>query len=151
MAALHRPPLSLKGRALRYVAAREHSRAELQRKLAAHVQEGDDLPALLDYLQAQGFINEERLIESVLHQKAGRMGALRLRQQLRAKGLDAEAVQQALEQLQQSPEGSEQERAQALWQKRFGQTATEPRERLRQMRFLAARGFSADVIRRVVP
>ena len=149
--ALARPPLSLKGRALRYVAAREHSRAELQRKLAAHVQEGDDLPALLDYLQAQGFINEERLIESVLHQKAGRMGALRLRQQLRAKGLDAEAVQQALEQLQQSPEGSEQERAQALWQKRFGQTATEPRERLRQMRFLAARGFSADVIRRVVP
>ena len=76
---------------------------------------------------------------------------MRLRQQLRAKGLEAEAVEQALAELQQRPEGSEHERAQALWQQRFGQAATEPRERLRQMRFLAARGFSADVIRRIVP
>ena len=149
--AVQRPPASLKGRALRYLAAREHSRVELERKLAPHVQEGDDLPALLDYLQAQGFIDEARVLESVLHQKAARMGALRLRQQLRAKGLEAEAVEQALAELQQRPEGSEHERAQALWQQRFGQAATEPRERLRQMRFLAARGFSADVIRRIVP
>ena len=72
--AVQRPPLSLKGRALRYLAAREHSRVELERKLAPHVQEGDDLPALLDYLQAQGFIDEARVLESVLHQKAARMG-----------------------------------------------------------------------------
>ena len=146
-----RPPLSLKGRALRYLAGREHSRLELERKLAPHVQEGEDLPALLDYLQAQGFINEARVMESLLHQKAGRMGALRLRQQLRAKGLDAEAVEQALTELQQRPEGSELERAQALWQKRFGQRPTDANERLRQMRFLATRGFSSDAVRRAVP
>lgn len=146
-----RPPLSLKGRALRYLAGREHSRLELERKLTPHLQEGEDLPALLDYLQAQGFINEARVMESLLHQKAGRMGALRLRQQLRAKGLDAEAVEQALTELQQRPEGSELERAQALWQKRFGQTPTDANERLRQMRFLATRGFSSDAVRRAVP
>ena len=52
--------LSLKGRALRLLAQREHSRGELEAKLARHVQEGDDLAALLDELQAKDFLNAER-------------------------------------------------------------------------------------------
>ena len=142
---------SLKGRALRLLSMREHSRVELERKLARFEEEEGTLAKALDELQVKGFINEARVMESLLHQKAGRMGALRLRQQLRAKGLDAEAVEQALTELQQRPEGSELERAQALWQKRFGQTPTDANERLRQMRFLAARGFSSDAVRRAVP
>lgn len=146
-----RSHLSLKGRALRYLSAREHSRAELERKLAPYVQEGDQLQELLNDLQTKGFINEARVVESVLHQKAGRMGAIRLRQELRTKGVDNAAIQEALTQLQNSTSGSEQERAQSLWQRRFGSAPSNPRERLRQMRFLAARGFAADTIRRVVP
>ncbi|MFZ1500011.1 MAG: recombination regulator RecX, partial [Giesbergeria sp.] len=62
-----RPQLSLKGRALRLLSQREHSRAELERKLARHLQEGEDLAAVLDDLQAKGFICEERVLASVLH------------------------------------------------------------------------------------
>lgn len=138
--------LSLKGRALKLLSQREHSRAELLRKLGPHVQEGDDLPALLDELQARDFISEARVVESVLHQRAHRLGAARVRQELQAKGLSADAVQEAIDRLQ----GSEQDRAREVWQRKFGAVATTPEQRARQMRFLMARGFSAEVARRAV-
>jgi regulatory protein len=140
------PTPSLKGRALRLLAQREHSRAELARKLAPHVQEGEDLGAVLDALQARGFIDEQRVVESLLHRRAGKLGAARIRQELQAKGLDAAAVQQAVAQLQ----GSELERAREVWRRKFGAPAADTAGRARQMRFLAARGFGAEVIRRVV-
>ncbi len=67
--------LSLTGRALRLLSQREHSWAELQRKLGPHVQDGEDLNAVLDGLQAKGFISEERVVESVLNRRASRLGA----------------------------------------------------------------------------
>lgn len=138
--------LSLKGRALRLLAQREHSRAELLRKLRPHVQEGEDLDAVLNELQARDFINEERVVASVVHQRAGRMGAARIRQELQAKGVDGEAVQQALAQLQDT----ELTRAREVWRRRFGEPAGDPQGRAKQVRFLMARGFSSDVVRRVV-
>ena len=45
---------------------------------------------------------------------------------------------------------SEVERAREVWRKKFGSLAADPAERAKQMRFLAARGFGADAIRRVV-
>ena len=140
------PPPSLKGRALRLLAQREHSRAELARKLAPHVQEGEDLGAVLDALQARGFIDEQRVVESLLHRRAGKLGAARIRQELQAKGLDAAAVQQAVAQLQ----GSELERAREVWRKKFAEPASDAAGRAKQMRFLASRGFSPEAIRRVV-
>lgn len=138
--------LSLKGRALRLLSQREHSRAELLRKLSPHVQEGEDLNAVLDDLQAKDFISETRVVESVLHRRAPRMGASRIRQELQAKGLGAEAVQQAVARLQ----GSEMERAREVWRRKFGEPAADPQARAKQMRFLLTRGFSGDVARRVV-
>ena len=138
--------LSLKGRALRLLSQREHSRAELQRKLAPHVQEGEDLAAVLDDLQAKDFISEARVVESVLNRRAGRLGASRIRQELQSKGLGAEAVQQAVAQLQ----GSELERAREVWRRKFGEPATDPQTRAKQMSFLLTRGFSGDVARRAV-
>ncbi len=91
--------LSLKGRALRLLAQREHSRSELQAKLARHVQEGDDLPALLDELQARDFINAERVAESVVHRRAERFGTQRVLQELRRKGLDEDLVRSTAAQL----------------------------------------------------
>lgn len=138
--------LSLKGRALRLLSQREHSRAELLRKLSPHVQEGDDLNAVLDELQGKDFINEARVVESVLHRRASRMGASRIRQELQAKGLGADVVQQAVAQLQ----GSELERARAVWLRKFGEPAADAAGRNKQIRFLMARGFSGDVVHRVV-
>ena len=140
-------PLSLKARALRLLAQREHSRSELASKLARHVQEGDDLPALLDWLQAHDFINAERVAQSVLHRRAPRLGARRVLQELRSKGLDEELVRAAGRQLADS----ELERARGVWLQRFGPNAAATlQERARQMRFLATRGFDADIVRRVV-
>ena len=78
------PPPSLKGRALRYLAAREHSRAELLRKLAPHAQERSEIEQVLDDLQAKGFLSEERVAASVLRQRAARLGDRRLRQDVSA-------------------------------------------------------------------
>ena len=71
------------------------------------------------------------------------VGTARIRQTLYAKGVDADTIEQALEALA----GTEAERALALWRRKFGSVATDPNERLRQMQFLARRGFSTDAIR----
>ncbi|MCW5668959.1 MAG: recombination regulator RecX [Hydrogenophaga sp.] len=138
--------ISLKGRALRLLAGREHSRAELQRKLSAHETEPGELAQALDELEAKGFINEQRVLESVLHRRSARLGASRVRQELQAKGLDPQAVAEAVAGLQ----GSEEARAREVWRKRFAAPPADAAERAKQMRFLLTRGFGAEVVRRVV-
>ncbi len=138
--------LSLKGRALRLLTGREHSRAELEKKLAPHESEGGELQRVLDDLETKGFISEERVVESVIHRRAARLGAGRVKQELQAKGISAEAVASAVEQLR----GSETDRAREVWRKKFGELATDAAGRAKQMRFLASRGFGTEAIRRVV-
>ncbi len=137
---------SLKGRALGLLAQREHSRAELLRKLAPHEEAPGELAQALDELQAKGFIDEQRVIDSVIHRRAARLGASRVRQELQAKGLPPEAVAQAVDGLR----GTEVDRAREVWRKKFGRAPADAAERARQMRFLAARGFGGESIRRVV-
>lgn len=138
--------LSLKGRALRLLSQREHSRAELIKKLAPHVQEDEDLAAVLDDLQAKDFINETRVLESVVYRRAARLGGARIRQELQAKGLPNEAIQEAVAQLQ----ASELDRARGVWARKFSQPPQSPQENTKQTRFLLTRGFSGDVVRRVL-
>lgn len=137
---------SLKGRALRLLSMREHSRLELERKLASHEQEPGELARALDELTAKGFINEERVMASVLHRRAARLGAGRIRQELQAKGLEGELVAQAMEQLK----GTELSRARDVWRRKFAQLPRDAAERAKQSRFLAARGFGGEVIRKVL-
>ena len=138
---------SLKGRALRLLARREYSRAELERKLAAFEEVPGTLAQALDALQAKDFINEQRVVDSVVHRRAPRLGAGRVRQELERKGLDREAVASAVAALA----STELARARDVWQKKFGGTAAvDAADRARQMRFLASRGFSGEVVRRVV-
>ncbi len=137
---------SLKGRALRLLSGREHSRSELERKLKPFEEEPGTLARALDELQAKGFINEQRVIESVVHRRATKLGTARIKQELQGKGLDPEAVTEALAGLQ----ATERERALEVWQKKFGAPPADAQAAAKQMRFLASRGFSADVIRRVV-
>ncbi|HSV51358.1 MAG TPA: recombination regulator RecX [Burkholderiaceae bacterium] len=137
---------SLKGRALRLLGTREHSRAELERKLRSHEETPGQLAQALDELQAKGFINEQRVLESVVHRRAGRLGATRIRRELQEKGLDPQAVQEAVAGLQ----ATELERAREVWRKKFGEPPADAAERGKQMRFLAGRGFGGEVVRRVV-
>lgn len=144
--ALPAPSLSLKGRALRHLAAREHSRAELERKLAPHESEPGELARVLDELAARDFINEARVVDSVLYRRASRLGGARVLHELRGKGLSADALADAQARLRDS----ELERAQTVWQRKFGAPAADAAQRARQARFLAARGFGGDTIARVL-
>ena len=137
---------SLKGRALRLLSQREHSRLELERKLSAHETEPGTLAKALDELQARGFISEERVVESVIHRRAAKLGTARVKQELQAKGLSPEAMGEALEQLR----STELELAREVWARKFGEPATEPKEKARQIRFMVSRGFAAEVVRKVV-
>jgi regulatory protein len=139
-------PLSLTGRALRLLSGREHSRAELERKLARFEEEPGALAKVLDTLAAKDFINEGRVVESVLHRRSAKLGTQRIKQELQAKGLDADAVAEAVNRLR----ASEVERAREVWRKKFGTPPVDASERGKQMRFLASRGFGGDVIHRVV-
>jgi regulatory protein len=153
---MKRPPLSLQARALGWLAQREQSRSELRRKLlraALQTQDTEAEPAddiagqierLLDALQAQGLLSEERFVESRVRVRAPGLGTRRIQMELARHGLKLPA--QPLQQLRDS----ELQRATQLWQRRFGASAQDARERARQMRFLAGRGFSGEVIRRVL-
>ena len=144
--------LSVKGRALRYLAQREHSRVELERKLARHVQDTDEASAqtliaqALDQLTAAGLLSEARAAEAVLTSQGQRFGSRRLKQVLQFKGLDPGLISAVLERAR----GTELERAREVWRRRFGSPPGDALERARQMRFMAGRGFDGDVIRRVV-
>jgi regulatory protein len=151
-----RTALSLKARALQLLAQREHSRSELRRKLLPHARAActvgeapDEFPGpcldkLLDWLEAHRYLLQERFIESRVHARSPRFGNLRIQQELAQHGVTLDAAgQQALK-------ASEYQRAQAVWHRKFEAPAASPADRARQMRFLAGRGFSADVIRRVV-
>ena len=139
-------PVSLKGRALRLLARREHSRAELMRKLAPHETEPGQRSQVLDELEAKGFLSEARVVESLMHQRASQWGTRRLLLALQVKGIAGDWVDEALAPLQQD----EHARAQALWLKRFGRLAQTPAERSRQAHYLMARGFGPETVRRVV-
>lgn len=145
-------PISLEGRALRLLARREYARAELERRLAPHAEDApeasasEQIRAALDGLAARGWLNDARAAESVLASHGPRAGQRRLRQVLRAKGLDADLVEATLRQAATT----ELERARELWRRRFGQPPASATERSRQMRFLAGRGFEPEVIHRVV-
>ncbi len=141
-----RPKPSLKARALSYLAAREHSRAELARKLARHAEEGDDVEALLDWLQAQKFLSEERFAESLVHRRAARFGSSRILSELNSHGLD----EATLSGLKEDLLANENERAWEVWRRKFGGPAEDAAGTAKQMRFLQQRGFSHAAIQAVI-
>jgi regulatory protein len=142
--------LSLKGRALRYLSRREHSRLELYRKLSRHAESPEQLDRLLDELEKANLLSNSRFAESVVNRKAARSGSGLIRHELRSHGVDPSLVAAHLGSL--AP--SELERARALWQRRFGGMQAgadaDPRDRARQARFLLSRGFASEVVRTVL-
>ena len=137
---------SLKGRALRLLSQREHSRKELEQKLKPHEETPGELAEALDYLAAKDFINEKRVVESVVNRRASKLGAARVRQELVAKGLPPDDIAEAVDAMR----STEQDRAMQVWRKRFGTPPLDASERAKQVRFLVSRGFAPEVVRRVV-
>ena len=140
------PQLSLRGRALGYLSRREHSRAELSRKLAPHLGENDSLAALLDALEREGWLSNERYVESVLHRRGTRLGTSRIVNELKRNGIDETLIQDAGAELNKT----ELTRAREVWSKKYGERPTTPAERAKQARFLATRGFTSGTIMKVL-
>lgn len=141
-----RPKPSLKARALRYLAAREHSRLELGRKLARHAEEGEDVDAVLDWLQAQKFLSEQRFAESLINRRAARFGSSRILSELQSHGLDGATVAELKAELV----AGEDERAWEVWRRKFRAPAADAPGAAKQMRFLQQRGFSHGAIQSVM-
>jgi regulatory protein len=138
---------TLRERALRLLARREHARAELARKLAPHAESSEALEVLLDDLSARRLLSDERYVEMRLNARGARFGNARLAHELRTQGVSEELVEAAL-----ATGEDELTRARQVWQRKFGSNpgAPDATERARQMRFLMSRGFSGETIRRVL-
>lgn len=159
------PGLSLKARAIALLAQREHSSAELRRKLLRLAQQialarvndealpasppdeeavAEEVEALLAWLQAQGYLDEARFVESRVHARSGRWGQQRIAQELAQHGLSLSAEQR------EALAASELQRARDIWQRKFGgQAPVTPADKARQLRFLLGRGFSAALVQRL--
>ncbi len=141
-----RQPVSLRVRAMRFLARREHSRAELHAKLLPHVQEGENIDAVLDELEKRNWLSDARAAEQMVNIKRARFGAQRIAHELRQKGIAENLISDALPHLKET----EFEAAREVWQKRFGSPPMDQKEKARQVRFLQSRGFALDVIFKVL-
>ncbi|MCX7193868.1 MAG: recombination regulator RecX [Proteobacteria bacterium] len=149
-----RPEISLRTRALQYLARREYSRAELAAKLRPYAQVEDDfeqlqpvdLNDLLDSLTASDWLSDERAATQLLHARRPRFGTQRITHEMHQKGLSVELIEQALPALKDS----ELETARDVWQRKFGSLPHDAKEKAKQMRFMQSRGFGFDVIFKVL-
>jgi regulatory protein len=131
---------------LGYLARREHSRLELEKKLAPHAETPEELSSVLDGLEQRGFLSATRLVEQIVHTRKGRFGSLRIAQELREKGIEENLIIAALPDLREG----EQHRAHEVWRKKFGVMPADARDFGRQTRFLLGRGFRPEVVRQVL-
>lgn len=138
--------ISLRERALAMLARREHTRAEMTRKLSPHSESTEQIEQLLDALAARGWLSEARFAESRANTLARKFGSRKIEHDLRSRGVSAEVVEQAVERALTQ----ELENCRAAWQRKFGALPQDAAERGRQMRFLAGRGFSAEAVRQVL-
>ena len=139
-------PGDLRERALRLLARREHSRAELARKLESTGFVQQDIAPLLDEFETKNWLSDRRFAESYVADHRARAGSVKLAYDLRQRGVSDAIIEVVLSE----NHDSELERAREVWKKKFGSSPTDRAEKVRQMRFLQSRGFGADTIRRVI-
>lgn len=157
---------SLKARALRLLSMREYSRKGLASKLAESsarmlklkpTEEGTEacvteipltvqIEAVLDDFEARGWLSDQRFAEALVRRRSERFGTRKIQDELSQAGIDSAKTVDLLKNLKET----EYQRAHELWQRKFGALATEQKERARQYRFLASKGFSSDVVSKVV-
>ena len=131
---------------MKYLARREHSRGELRQKLQPHVQEGEDLDAVLDELEKRNWLSDARAATQLVDAKRSRFGSQRIAHELRQRGVGEALIAAALPELKTS----DLQTALEVWQRKFGKPPQDAKEKARQMRFLQSRGFSTDVILKIL-
>lgn len=141
-----KPEPNLRERALALLARREHSRAELTRKLGTAGFAREEIASLLDEFEAKNWLSDQRFAESYVADHRARAGSIKLAYDLRQRGvMDAD-----IESVLSDSHDSELDRAREVWKKKFGSPPANMAEKSRQIRFLQSRGFVAEVIRRII-
>jgi regulatory protein len=135
---------SLKARAVDLLSRREYSRRELYQKLAPHAESPDEVGKVLDELASRGWQSDNRFAEQFAEIKGRKYGSRRLAAEMRERGIESETITEAL------AGQDDVALARQLWQKKFGQPPQSQEERVKQIRFLAARGLPMDAIRKVL-
>ena len=143
---MERKEPSLRARALRHLARREHTRHELAQKLAPHAESPGEVEQVLDDFMQRGWLSEQRAAEQMVHARRGRYGPSRIRRDLEARGVSPEVVSDAVAALK----GDEVEAARAVWKRKFRAPPASVAERAKQARFLLGRGFSSESITRLL-
>ncbi|HWT29364.1 MAG TPA: recombination regulator RecX [Methylophilaceae bacterium] len=141
-----KPVISLRERALGYLSRREYSCKELAQKLSAYAEPEDDVPALIEDFKQRGWLSEERYAEQIVHARKSKFGSMRVAHELREHGVAEELVEQALAEVRQDELGN----ARAVWQKKFKTAPKNREEWAKQARFLQGRGFSFELIKKVL-
>ena len=140
-----KPPVPAKVLAVRMLARRDYSRAELSQRLARRGIAREDIERALDELAAAGYLSDARYAQALVAQRSGRYG--KRAHALREKGIDAPDAQAAMAPLATTDEAAD---AMALWQQRFGVAPANQREKAQQVRFLLSRGYGLSVALRVL-
>lgn len=138
--------LSLKARAVNFLSRREHSRLELRRKLQRHSDDLNEIDTLLDELEKENWQSEHRYAQSLINRRADKYGTARVLQELRRNGVNDTLIEEVREQLKDS----EFERALEVWERKFGSAPEDQKAYARQYRFMASRGFSPGLLRRIL-
>lgn len=139
-------PGDLRERALRYLARREHSRAELARKLEHTGFPQDEVAILLDEFETRNWLSDRRFSESYVADHRASAGSVKLAYDLRQRGVGDSIIETVLN----DNRDDELDRAREVWRKKFGSAPADAAEKGRQIRFLQSRGFTSEVIRRVI-
>ena len=139
-------PGTLRERALGLLARREHCRAELARKLETAGFAREEIVPLLDHFEAKNWLSDQRFAESYVADHRARAGSIKLAYDLRQRGVPDSIIAGVLS----DNRDSELERAQAIWQKKFGTTPSNAAEKAKHIRFMQSRGFAGEVIRHAI-
>lgn len=139
-------PKTLRQRALDLLSRREHTRSELQHKLAPYATEAHELHDLLDDLAQRGWQSDRRFTEQYIRLRATRYGMQRIAQELKQKGVAGSLIREVSAESDDDGYAT----AYAQWQRKFGALPATPQDRARQIRFLASRGFSQTIIQRII-
>ncbi len=157
---------SLKARALRLLSLREYSRKGLAAKLQESAERYAKMPTkqaepeitppgksiavqieeILDDFEARGWLSDERFAEALVRRRSERYGVRKIQDELQRAGVDSGQAADLIQTLRDS----EYQRAKDLWLKKFGVLAQEQKERARQYRFLASKGFSSEVVSKIL-
>ena len=132
--------VELRARALRLLARREHTRQELEGKLSPHAGSSEDLRNLISGLKQKNQLSEERFAEERARRLSRKYGAARIRQDLKAKGVSEELISRF------SPSENEMQKAKEILERKYRTPAATREEKAKRMRFLQSRGFSSEII-----